>query len=315
MRLVPCDDGSVSGGDTHVDVAGLGLDHWETTALHDVLTANPERPIPWSELLVESVGFLVKFGQDYGRLSTGVDGSPHAQAQARKLLIDDATLGLALMEEGQRRVDAMVLAGEINEAKRLAAFRNKLGQRIASIKAKLGQAAFAEAEKLSTELVERNAPHAPRKRAVPTIPEGEEPRRKVAKFQRKVFAPAVAVQTEEREPNRLVKPMVGVLVVLVSIWALLVLPQLVGKQRLPVLEADDLPASPAFAEVVARPPSLFVTVDTAAWGRLADDERRELIAEVGRNAEAAGYNGAVFREPGGRLVGQWLKKTGVKLLG
>ena len=85
-------------------------------------------------------------------------------------------------------------------------------------------------------------------------------------------------------------------------------------EEMPRIEKSQLPASPAIAGVVARPPSLFVTVDPPSWSGLPAEDRTRLVVEVGKVALQLGYTGAVLQDPAGRSVAQWMQKTGVRLL-
>jgi hypothetical protein len=306
----------VGRGETQVDVSALGLDHWETTALHDALSRNPERPLEWREVLLEGVAYLLKFQEDLGRVKRGLDGSPREQAEVRRLFTTDASLGFAMMEQCQRTVDGLVLEGKITDAKKLSGFRNKLISSVGTIKDKLGQEAVDDAEAAAQALVESAGARVPRKRAAASIPFDDDAGKAQSKPRRKLYAPTTAVTARDATPERrsIVKPMSAVAVVLAIVWAVVVLPRL-GRTRLPVLEESQLPSSAAFTEVVARPPSLYITVDPAAWGRLPEGDRLQLLADVGRTAEEAGYNGALLRDAGGQPVGQWLRKTGVQLIG
>jgi hypothetical protein len=65
---------------------------------------------------------------------------------------------------------------------------------------------------------------------------------------------------------------------------------------------------------VARPPSLFVTVESAAWSKLPPDDRRSLVDTASSVLMTSDYRGALLRTEDGRPVAQWLARTGVRLL-
>ena len=51
-----------------------------------------------------------------------------------------------------------------------------------------------------------------------------------------------------------------------------------------------------------------------AWRALSEEQRLELLDDVGRTASAAGYNGAHFTLEDGTTAGQWLKEQGSRLV-
>lgn len=85
-------------------------------------------------------------------------------------------------------------------------------------------------------------------------------------------------------------------------------------EPLPVLTLGDLPVSHVLLDVQALPPSLYVEVDEASWGRLTSKERQALVEEIGVTAEAAGYSGALLRTVHGLSVAHWMQASGARLL-
>jgi hypothetical protein len=80
------------------------------------------------------------------------------------------------------------------------------------------------------------------------------------------------------------------------------------------LTAEQLAHLVPVEKVAARPPSLYVTLDTAAWNRLPEQDRRDLIEEVGRLAGSRGYLGVHLRTRDGTTVGEWLSEIGSRLV-
>ena len=71
---------------------------------------------------------------------------------------------------------------------------------------------------------------------------------------------------------------------------------------------------PGVTQVLARPPSAYVSIDQSAWDDLDDSERKALVAKIGQTAEKAGYQGVLVRTAqGGSAVAHWLKQEGVRL--
>ena len=97
-------------------------------------------------------------------------------------------------------------------------------------------------------------------------------------------------------------------------WALLTLRQrAVEVKLLPGLALSDFAGQHEITGVVARPPSLYVTVDAQSWTRMGLLERQQLIEAIGAKLAAAGYVGAHVTDSDGNSVARWLKDTGVKI--
>ncbi len=66
--------------------------------------------------------------------------------------------------------------------------------------------------------------------------------------------------------------------------------------------------------VEARPPSLYVTVETATWAEMNADDRTRLIGEVGKVIEPNGYQGARIQSDTGKPLARWLRTRGAMLI-
>ncbi len=97
-------------------------------------------------------------------------------------------------------------------------------------------------------------------------------------------------------------------------WALFTL-----RQRATVVKPltefalSDFVAHDGITRVVARPPSLYVTVDAESWGRMGLLERQQMIEAIGAKLTQAGYVGAHVTDSEGNSVARWLKDTGVRI--
>lgn len=81
----------------------------------------------------------------------------------------------------------------------------------------------------------------------------------------------------------------------------------------PRLGASDFDDLAGIEEVVARPPSLYVTVGTQ-WSALDPADRSATVEAVGERLRAAGYRGALFRDRAGRTTARWLPDRGAELV-
>lgn len=304
---------------------GLQLDAWERGVVEKI-DGTPENG--WSTLVAEGIAFRTKYADDLRRLESDPDAADVVRAQ----LATDAAVGLALMAETQQTVNLLVLSGEIDVAKKLSGFRNKIAQGLSTIRETIGEAAFRGAQTNSTRMtVDRAAHTRPAAHAEgirgggsPEAPYSGEPLdinaliaelpdafiRRSAPSARPIHLQITTV--DEGSPRR-IKGLLIILAALVVVWCVLVLPKLGGVEPLPLLTEQQMPQNAAIRELMARPPSLFVEVDGTRWKQLSRGERGQLVKEVGEIAAASGYTGVQFRDTHGSSVAQWLQSQGVWL--
>lgn len=229
----------------------------------------------------------------------------------RDALVHDSELGNALLADLQAAVEQLVQHGRVDDARRVTDFRHKLGRAVekvidalgAEVAAALDQkkreaALLAEAERLeraseAARLGERR-PH-------------EQPD----------LAEIGAVEVRpRREVSGRLKFLVGALVLTLAGLAALHLSGVLGPRgpELPILAVTDFQTHGPVQEVLARPPSVYVRVDGAAWDRLGVEERQAALDGLSGVVEGAGYNGMHLTTMDGRTVGQWLKNTGSRLI-
>ena len=72
----------------------------------------------------------------------------------------------------------------------------------------------------------------------------------------------------------------------------------------------DFNGTAGVTKIMARPPSVFVEVDGYAWGRMSHKDRVAMVESIGSKVAPMGYAGAHFQDGDGRVVAQWLDKTG-----
>jgi hypothetical protein len=77
-----------------------------------------------------------------------------------------------------------------------------------------------------------------------------------------------------------------------------------------ILTIDDFEGVPGISSVLAKPPSLFVTVDGGYWDSLSRQSKRKIVVQVGDRLLKADYNGAVFTDTGDKVVGEWIRGVG-----
>jgi len=304
-----------SHGDSEIElgIQSLRLDSWETRILRKALAPLEDEPaLEWYSLLAEGVAFQSKYLAEIKTLKDDEQIDPEQQIEINSRLMADAGIGLALMQELQAAVESMVGRGEIEQAKKLTAFRNKIGHSVTQIKERIGKSAFEAAHVISggmaeqVEQVEQPMPSPHRPLTLQAEPD-------VLKELRDFPDPrAQATRIADPEARNHARPLLLTFAALLLIWGVFVLPR-VRHEPLPVLTSADMPRSLAIASVTARPPSLFIEVESRAWKGMSDQDRRQLVEKVGAAAKAAGYRGAQFTTARGRTVASWLEQRGAWL--
>ncbi len=105
----------------------------------------------------------------------------------------------------------------------------------------------------------------------------------------------------------------GVLVGLAGFWAATVWHPS-RTVAIPHLTTAELPMQDKLDGVHAAPPSLYITVNEAAWEQMTESDRTTLIDAIGTQANRVGYSGLLLRTPNGRPVARWLKLRGPELV-
>jgi hypothetical protein len=305
------------GGEMHGDseielgIQSLGFDSWEAAILHKALAPpEGESVLEWYSLIAEGVAFQSKYVAEIKTLKDGELIDPEQQVEINSRLMADASIGLALTQELQSVVDSMIGHGEIEEAKKLTAFRNKIRRSVTEIKERIGGAAFEAAHVISdgmAEQVEQPMPSSHRPVALEKEPytltdSKDRPDRRVH-----------ITRTGDPEAQGHLGMLLLTLGALLLIWGIFILPR-VRYEPLPILTSADMPSSLAIASVTARPPSLFIEVESRAWKGMSEQDRRQLVDKVGAAAKAAGYRGARFTTARGQTVASWLEQRGAWLL-
>jgi hypothetical protein len=299
-------EGAGAGG-SRIAVGGrlIDLTHWEWSVLVKGFRqrAGDEAREPaidgWPERLAEGVAFQARYLTHVARIQDGPAPAPGELDAFREELITDAALGLALQEELQRDVDNLVVLGELDPAKKLTAFRHKIGQSLGRLKEMIGEEGFRRAEATAAELT---AP-APRQTRAPLL---EEEAEAPAQFRRDAGYGAVQhLQVKAPGRARLLALLLAACFVAAAVFHL-ALRRVPGP---PMLPAATFAGMDGVHDVLVRPPSLFVTVDEARWREMAPAEREALVEQVGQIADRSGYSGAHFRTPTGLAVRGPLART------
>jgi hypothetical protein len=282
----------------------LSLDPWERSVLQDYRDGKLGIEHLWAPLLAEGLAFQMKCLHQVEQLARISDlfeqGNPdltERQLEQCEQMINTAAIGLAVLQDIQTAIDQAIVEGELEPAKNLVGFRNRSEQSINLLKQFLGEEGFLRAQNKSETMVT-------------TYEDDQDPFADVApEAAPELVTPILATNAS---PKNLKGFYLTVLCLSALAWAVFILPNL-RPEPLPQLGLAEFKELPAIQAVMARPPSLFVTLNDSSWQALTEPEKLYLLKRTGSFAMAAGYSGAQFRNQAGVPVGQWLKKTGVKL--
>jgi hypothetical protein len=291
----------------------VSLDPWEKGVLDRMLDGGGCEP--WARVLAESLAFQVKCLSQLGQIRQLTSESPSSGLPREQMeavldhLITDAAVGLALLEETQRAIDQLIVSGDVGDAKKLSGLRNRIGQNVSKLKEHIGDDGFQRAENKCQGMV---APA--RSQHMGTSAGPGHGTTWAGRKRRQVHPDAYledCAEVEESAPSP-VRSLVLLFCVCTVAWMVFVLPRWLEAGP-HVIDLAELSHVPGVLTVMARPPSLFVTVSGPRWRDMAEIEHRQLIEEVGRVAESAGYSGAHFRMSDGGAAGVWLQKTGTQI--
>jgi hypothetical protein len=288
----------------------LDLDRWEATTVEQGLRGDAGEAGGWEYLLAEGVALQAKFLVEAEQWQDDPQAQPELLEQLRAQMEQTAAIGVALQTEIQRVVDAMIVGGDMNRAKRLTNFRNKLGHLVADIAERIGAEAHARA------LIQAEGLVSPLKMQTASRPRIKEPEReppKQAKFDKYANVKlATSIEVRRKRPNR-ARPLLVVFAVSLAAWAIFIAPRMF-RTEIPELSRAELSFSPAIQQVTARPPSLYLVVDRAEWRGMTTAQRQDLTLQVGQTAEAVGYTGVNIRYDDGTTVASWTVRQGPKLV-
>jgi len=288
----------------------IELDAWEYSVLTKGLARRSGGPgeveiDDWPVHLAEGVAFQARSLSHLSRLQDDPPPVPSELETFRAELIVDAALGIALQEEMQRDVNNLVAVGALEEAKKLTAFRNKIGQGAGRLREIIGEIGFAEAETRAAEIV------APAPRQPHLGPESDDPHERPTQFRRDPSHGQVR-HLQTGAANRL-RPLLLTFAFCLLAYGFFFFTAREASGPPPIDPAIFLRID-GVRRVSVRAPSLFVTVNAKDWRELTEEARLDLVGSVAAIAEKNGYSGAQFRSTAGVTVAEWLAKTGVKIV-
>lgn len=297
----------------------ITLSPWEARVVRSAL-GRPQGYEPWHPVLASGVAVELTV-LEASALGGGASASPGALPVATPERL--AAAGSGVLGRTQKAIDDLIREGRIDDAKRLAAWRNRLQERLKEIAVPAARAsepvaplpeseAVGEAARREGEEVQPDQPQPP---AAPA-PE-EEADKEVAEREARLAAERAVLARRRaaarRRWRRSIQLLAALAVVAVIFAAVVILPKATEK-RLRELTLADFSHITGITAVAASPPSLYVTVSPTTWSTLSNDARRGLVAGVGAILANESYTGATLATPDGRIVAEWLKTRGVEIL-
>jgi len=309
----------------------IELGPWERDTLKLAQTLSGGRVQRPLNLLAEGIAVQVKYLQLLDCFDHGPMPTPANLPQFLESLVTDVAIGLALLDEMQWDMNQMIGSGMLAEARCLSRFQAKVVQVLGEVKKRIGTAELERAERRAQTLAMIELGESLPDTMAPLPPEGlteEEPDAHnwanygVKKEEPTPLPPWLSEESEEltveapvdvEAPRSRLRPLLYALFALIVIYGVVIFPR-ISPQGPPVLNITQFSHVEAVRRIAPRPPSLFVQLNGEIWDGYTAAEQRQQIDEIGRIAGAAGYNGVHARTDDGATVGQWLKKTGARLI-
>jgi len=284
----------------HVGARAIRIDAWEREQILEHLVGGGSGD--QQALLAEGVAFQTRTLVDLGG-----DGKDR---DSTDLLLDTA-LGLKMMEETQSAINQMVLSGQIEDARQLTRFRNKIGTVLQDLKLAIGEQHTIEAAAIAG-IEPVKAPPTTVKRTPP-------PREETTDDVVNDLARAVRQTTDARKTVRparrsKARPVVWALtLILVAVGAVSLITQ-DKPVLLEPLQPVDFAVTPEITYAQCVPPSILTRVDFRVWQGLGDEGRYRLAENASRIASVAGYTGVQISDYKGTVLAQWLRDEGIRIL-
>jgi hypothetical protein len=275
--------------------------------------AGADDPPGLARSVAHALALREKVLADKARLATcGEHGSRELYTVQAELMLDTA-MGTAILREMQAVVDGLVQQGALDLAKQLNGLCHEARGWVARASKSIAESERERAQRLAATLGDRAqerrevSVRACEKRLARALAEQRSRMRREARLRRR------AREALAKLPSR-TEVLTLVLGLALAVWLLGI--HLPGNARgvVPPVTAADLPRAEVFTLVEARPPSLYLTVDGAAWERFSQDKRTLVIENVSAAIAPVGYHGIHVATEHGRPVARWLERGGVRLI-
>ena len=282
-------------------------------ALAQYLRPNPGSTTlsgPASLLVSHGQAFLAKTDADMASLTANSELDRNILYTLQAELMLDVAIGTALLREFQPAIDEAVGAGELAGAKELTQLGHRLRKGVSSARKVISEAGRSDAGRLADVMTEVPREDAPTTGALDQVAReigGDYDRgKRKARIRRQLLS-------QVRLPSR-TEMLVTALACALLFW--------VGIAKLPefldrgphLIRSRDFTES-SVLEVMARPPSLFVTVDASSWEAAGAAVRESMLAElISVPLVDDDYRGALITTSDGRPVAVWIRGDGIRQL-
>jgi hypothetical protein len=317
-RAADAIDGTIS---LRLSDRSLTLDRAEFSMLLREARVEASSCGPGGQLGLEIFALLTKCLEDLASLrNTSKPTSSEMYALQAELMLDSA-LGTALLADSQGQINLLLAEGDQTRAEPLTRLRQRLRKSVAEVGQSIAESERERAQVLAGTFTQESlaATHACEiDLEDPELLAAATPARPQRTLKRSTSQASPATPTEPTDASRLelsATTFLGAgLALALLVWLLaFVLPGL-KEPSFRLLAASDFPSDEILRQVDARPPSLFVRVDGAAWSALDDTDRTELLEEMSRVLERHDYSGAFIETEQGLPVAQWLRERGPELI-
>lgn len=291
-------------------VAKLRSEPWILSQLTQGAAAVDAELASPPELVAHGCALLAKCHSDMGSLKASPDLDRTTLYTYQAELMLDVAVGTALLREMQPAVEKAVAAGDLTEARGFTNLGHQLRNGVASAQQALSEAGRRDAEKLADEMTEQ-----PREQA-PTTGALDQVAWKIAEdYERGKHETLRRIQaiTQVRLPSR-TELLVATLVCSFLLWVgIAKLPRVLDKPP-QLIKVGDFSGT-SVQEVVARPPSLYVTLDSSHWDSADPAARESILAElVSVPLVDDDYRGALIKTSAGLPLAVWTRKSGIRVL-
>ena len=297
-----------------IDVAGrrVVVEPWVAEELRNSLAFGLGADARFA-LLTQTIALRMKIVRDASHLKRELRGPTRELYVVQAELMLDAAMTMALLREIQQVIDDEVREGHMDRAKQWTLLKNSMHAAATGLKSTLADSERRRADLLTDDLTDQPATAA--QTVAPSrygpmmqkLAAQESERKRLAQVRRR------ALQALDHLPSR-TELLVAFLAIAVAVWLGFVKLPEHFRTPLPVLAVKDFPRSDGFLEIEARPPSLYVTLDSATWSALGREQRTRLVRTASSVLLTNEYTGAWMRTEDGRPVAQWLSGSGVQLL-
>jgi hypothetical protein len=291
----------------------LILDPWESDQirLYYESATPPEAGCP--AIVAQGAALLLKSASDMNDVMSQSSSSEEQLYALQAELMLDTAIGMALLREAQKAQNDLVRGGEVAQAKTLSRFQHKLRNALADVKKMIGESERERADQITDHLTAepRQESASPQKLSMNSAAAEAAEQYDRLKLQGKLKKRARAALT--LLPSRTDLLIYALLIALAAWLGAIKLPQ-VAVNEPPLLGLTDLQGEGIFLQADAKPPSLYLEVDAAAWSELSAEAQMGIVESVGDLLAANGYSGALLRSAKKRPLAQWLQGRGAALL-